>query len=61
MSPPWPTGRCTGAELESLALARPSLEDVYLDLIGAERLAEELTEGLTAGPAERLPEVEVAP
>ena len=36
----WAVGR--GVELESLALARPSLEDVYLDLVGAQEDAEEV-------------------
>ena len=34
----WATAR--GVELEALSLARPSLEDVYLDLVGERALAE---------------------
>jgi ABC-2 type transport system ATP-binding protein len=30
-----------GVELEALTLARPSLEDVYLDLVGEQDLATE--------------------
>jgi ABC-2 type transport system ATP-binding protein len=38
----WATSR--GVELDSLTLSRPSLEDVYLDLVGEEALAENGTE-----------------
>jgi ABC-2 type transport system ATP-binding protein len=44
----WAVGR--GVELESLTLTRPSLEDVYLDLVGGQEDAEKIEEAEEAAP-----------